>query len=195
MVFGYNNNHLFVLKLFSFLCSNSISISNCLYWESLISLLRTFVFILLVFFFFLLLFFLPTFRPNFTSGHLQVINRDRRIGMLSLVTVSLVITAFHSCCLWKAVITCYRLCWPDIVCVCVCVCGVCVCVWNRNMHLCVRVCRKIKYTCIFEFVSHHRTQFSVMNRALLFDWSYLSAGGGHSTYSKPHDSINTTLCV
>ena len=39
-----------------------------------------------------------TFRPNFTSGFLQVIYRDR-IGILSLVTVSPVITAFHSCCL------------------------------------------------------------------------------------------------
>ena len=35
-----------------------------------------------------------TFRPNFTSGLLQVILPRPRIGMLSLV-----ITAFHSCCL------------------------------------------------------------------------------------------------
>ena len=40
-----------------------------------------------------------TFRPNFTSGLLQVILPRPRIGMLSLVTVSPVITAFHSCCL------------------------------------------------------------------------------------------------
>ena len=40
-----------------------------------------------------------TFRPNFTSGLLQVILPQPRIGMLSLVTVSPVITAFHSCCL------------------------------------------------------------------------------------------------
>ena len=40
-----------------------------------------------------------TFRPNFTSGLLQVILQRPRIGMLSLVTVSPVITAFHSCCL------------------------------------------------------------------------------------------------
>ena len=39
-----------------------------------------------------------TFRPNFTSGLLQVILPRPRIGMLSLVTVSPVITAFHSCC-------------------------------------------------------------------------------------------------
>ena len=59
-----------------------------------------------------------TFWPNFTSGLLQVILPRPRIGMLSLLTVSLVIAAFHSCCLshhvlwlwsiaplWKAVIT------------------------------------------------------------------------------------------
>ena len=40
-----------------------------------------------------------TFRPNFPSGLLQVIYRDLGYGMLSLVTVSPVITAFHSCCL------------------------------------------------------------------------------------------------
>ena len=39
-----------------------------------------------------------TFRPNFTSGLLRVILLRPRIGMLSLVTVSPVITAFHSCC-------------------------------------------------------------------------------------------------
>ena len=40
-----------------------------------------------------------TFRPNFTTGLLQVILPRPRIGMLSLVTVSPVITASHSCCL------------------------------------------------------------------------------------------------
>ena len=40
-----------------------------------------------------------TFRPSFTSGLLQVILPRPRIGMMSLVTVSPVITAFHSCCL------------------------------------------------------------------------------------------------
>ena len=40
-----------------------------------------------------------TFRPNFTSGLLHVILPRPRIGMLSLVNVSPVITAFHSCCL------------------------------------------------------------------------------------------------
>ena len=38
-----------------------------------------------------------TFQPHFTSGLLQVILPRPRIGMLSLVTVSPVITAFHSC--------------------------------------------------------------------------------------------------
>ena len=40
-----------------------------------------------------------TFQPNFTSGLLQVILPWPRIGMMSLVTVFPVITAFHSCCL------------------------------------------------------------------------------------------------
>ena len=40
-----------------------------------------------------------TFQPNFTSGLLQVILQRPRIGMLSLVTISPVIIAFHSCCL------------------------------------------------------------------------------------------------
>ena len=40
-----------------------------------------------------------TFRPNSTSGLLQVISPRPRIGMLSLVTVFPVITAFHSSCL------------------------------------------------------------------------------------------------
>ena len=40
-----------------------------------------------------------TFRPNFTAGLLRVILPWPRIGMMSLVTVSPVITAFHSCCL------------------------------------------------------------------------------------------------
>ena len=39
------------------------------------------------------------FRPNFTSGLLRVILPRPRIGMLSLVSVSPVITAFYSCCL------------------------------------------------------------------------------------------------
>ena len=39
-----------------------------------------------------------TFQPNFTSGLLQVILPRPRIGMLSLVTVCPVITAFHTCC-------------------------------------------------------------------------------------------------
>ena len=80
--------------------------ANCLYWESFLRwgfliwelffsfiYCGPFVLILVVF----SCFFFSTFRPNFTSGLLQVINRD--LGMLILVTVSPVITAFHSCCL------------------------------------------------------------------------------------------------
>ena len=52
-----------------------------------------------------------TFRPNFTSGLLQVILPRPRIGMLSLVTVSPVITAFHSCCLSHQVFDQVNL-WP-----------------------------------------------------------------------------------
>ena len=52
-----------------------------------------------------------TFRPNFTSGLLQVILLRPRIGMLSLVTVSPVITAFHSCCLSHHVFDQVNL-WP-----------------------------------------------------------------------------------
>ena len=52
-----------------------------------------------------------TFRPNFTSGLLQVILSRPRIGMMSLVTVSPVITAFHSCCLSHLVFDQVNL-WP-----------------------------------------------------------------------------------
>ena len=52
-----------------------------------------------------------TFRPNFTSSPLQVILPRPRIGMLSLVTVSPVITAFHSCCLSHHVFDQVNL-WP-----------------------------------------------------------------------------------
>ena len=48
---------------------------------------------------FCVVFSFTTFRSNFTSGLLQVILPRLRIGMPSLVTVSSVITAFHSCCL------------------------------------------------------------------------------------------------
>ena len=53
-----------------------------------------------------------TFRPNFTSGLLQVILP--RIGMLSLVTVSPVITTFLSCCLSHHVFDQVNL-WPTWV--------------------------------------------------------------------------------
>ena len=52
-----------------------------------------------------------TFRPNFTSGLLQVILPRPQIGMLSLVTISPVITAFHSCCLSHHVFDQVNL-WP-----------------------------------------------------------------------------------
>ena len=52
-----------------------------------------------------------TFRPNLTSGLLQVILPRPRIGMLSLVTESPVITAFHSCCLSHHVFDQVNL-WP-----------------------------------------------------------------------------------
>ena len=52
-----------------------------------------------------------TFRPNFTSGLLQVILPRPRIGTLSLVTVFPVITAFHSCCLSHHVFDQVNL-WP-----------------------------------------------------------------------------------
>ena len=51
------------------------------------------------------------FRPNFTSDLLQVILPRPRIGMLSLVTVSPVITAFHRCCLSHHVFDQVNL-WP-----------------------------------------------------------------------------------
>ena len=55
-----------------------------------------------------------TFRPNFASGLLQGIFPRPRIGMLSLVTVSPVITAFHSCCLSHHVFDQVNL-WPALV--------------------------------------------------------------------------------
>ena len=51
------------------------------------------------------------FQPNFTSGLLQVILPRPRIGMMSLVTVFAVITAFHSCCLSHHVFDQVNL-WP-----------------------------------------------------------------------------------
>ena len=52
-----------------------------------------------------------TFGPNFTSGLLQGILPQPQIGMQSLVTVSPVITAFHSCCLSHHVFDQVNL-WP-----------------------------------------------------------------------------------
>ena len=72
-------------------------------------LLRTFCPHLGSFFFFF--FFFTTFRTNFTSGLLQMILPRPRIGMMSLVTVFPVITAFHSCCLSHLVFDQVNL-WP-----------------------------------------------------------------------------------
>ena len=51
------------------------------------------------------------FRRNFTFDLLHVILPRPRIGMLSLVTVSPVITAFHNCCLLHHVFDQVNL-WP-----------------------------------------------------------------------------------
>ena len=79
-----------------------------LFWELIFYLLRTFFphlgsFCVVSSF--------TTFRPNFISGLLQVILPWPRIGMLSLVTVSPVITAFHNCCLSHHVFDQVNL-WP-----------------------------------------------------------------------------------
>ena len=79
-----------------------------LIWELILIYCGLFVLILVVF---CVVSSFTTFRPNFTSGLLQVIYRDLRIGMLSLVTVSPVITAFHSCCLSHHVFDQVNL-WP-----------------------------------------------------------------------------------
>ena len=52
-----------------------------------------------------------TFRPNFTSGLLQMILQWPRIGIMCLVAVFPVITAFHSCCLSHHVFDQVNL-WP-----------------------------------------------------------------------------------
>ena len=74
-------------------------------------LLRTFCPHLGSFFFLCVVSSFTTFRPNFTSGLFQVILPCPRIGMMSLVTVSPVTTAFHSCCLSHHVFDQVNL-WP-----------------------------------------------------------------------------------
>ena len=69
------------------------------------------LFVLILVFFFCFVSSFTMFRPNFTSGLLQVILPRPRIGMMSLVTVSPVITAFHSCCLSHHVFDRVNL-WP-----------------------------------------------------------------------------------
>ena len=66
-----------------------------LIWELIFHWLRTICPHLGIFY---VVSFFTTFRPNFTSGLLQMILPRPRIGMLSLVPVSPVITATHSCC-------------------------------------------------------------------------------------------------
>ena len=87
---------------------------NLLVWELIFIYCRLFVLILVVFFLCVcvcvcvcVVSSFTTFLPNFTSGLLQVILPRPRIGMMSLVTVSPVITAFHSCCLL------YHVFWPS----------------------------------------------------------------------------------
>ena len=65
------------------------------------------------FFFFVVVSSFTTFRPNFTSGLLQVIFTAifTRRGMMSFVTVFPVIAAFHSCCLSHHVFDQVNL-WP-----------------------------------------------------------------------------------
>ena len=57
-------------------------------WIDIFFLLRTFVFILVVFYFVVV--FLTTFRPNFTSSFLQVINRDPKdfFGLINQIICS-----------------------------------------------------------------------------------------------------------
>ena len=71
-----------------------------LIWESIFIYCRLFVLILVVFFFFFLCCFF--FHYVLAKFHLWPSSGDLprpQIGMMSLVTVSPVITAFHSCCL------------------------------------------------------------------------------------------------
>ena len=80
-----------------------------IWFRELISIYcRLFVLILVVF---CVVSSFTTFQPNFTSGLLQVILLRPRIGMLSLVTISPVNTAFHSCCLSHHVFDQVNL-WP-----------------------------------------------------------------------------------
>ena len=79
-----------------------------LIWELIFFLLRTFCSHLGSF---CVVSSFTTFRPNFTSGPSSGDLPRPRIGMLSLVTVSPVITAFHSCCLSHHVFDQVNL-WP-----------------------------------------------------------------------------------
>ena len=91
---------------FVFVCLVFVIVLNWNHFEMrLLNLIINFLFtadffvLILVVFFFCIVSSFTTFRPNFTSGLLQVILPRPQIAMLSLVTVSPVITAFHSCCL------------------------------------------------------------------------------------------------
>ena len=90
-----------ILDCNCFFLSGSFLRWGFLIWELIFYLLQTFCPHLGIFFFVCVCVVssFTTFRPNFTSGLLQVILPWPRIGMMSLVTVFPVITAFHSCCL------------------------------------------------------------------------------------------------
>ena len=82
-----------------------------LIWELIFIYCGLFVLILVVFFFFLCCFFFHYVSAKFHLWHSSGVLPRPRIGMLSLVTVSPVITAFHSCCLSHHVFDQVNL-WP-----------------------------------------------------------------------------------
>ena len=88
---------------------------NCLllvfFWELIFIYCRLFLFFFFILVVFVLFLLSLSFGQNFTYGLLQVILPRPRIGMLSLVTVSPVITAFHSRCLSHHVFDQVNL-WP-----------------------------------------------------------------------------------
>ena len=90
-----------------------------LMWELIFIYCRLFVLILVVFFFFSFFFVCCFFFYSVSAKfHLWSSSGDLprpRIGMLSLVTVSPVITAFHSCCLSHHVFFDQVNLWPDWV--------------------------------------------------------------------------------
>ena len=98
-------------KTYSFLIGINLR-WGFLIWE-LIFFIYCRLFVLILVDFFVLFSSFTTFQLKFTPG-LQVILPRPRIGMLSLVTVSPVITTFHSCCLSHRVFDQVNL-WPASV--------------------------------------------------------------------------------